>query len=202
MIKAILEAKKGMPEAGGIACLIGTWKWAPAGVVEETKWWSGRSAYYGGRAPMARMIDLPEDALRCICEQMVPLEPPKKKPLPSGYVGQSNEEFLAESRKSCEEDTTDAALQRRGEVQLDELSESFDYSALRHRIQSWRRERGPVSVLCKVSKRWRAGMKKHIDVLRAEIARLEAHRAVLADARDRVYNHRVSRFGEPYRSDY
>ena len=85
---------------------------------------------------------------------------------------------------------------------MDELSESFDDSALRHRIQSWRRERGPVSVLCKVSKRWRAGLKKHIDVLRAEIARLEAHRAVLADARDRVYNHRVSRFGEPYRSDY
>ena len=24
----------------------------------------------------------------------------------------------------------------------------------------------------------------------------------MADARDRVYNHRVSRFGEPYRSDY
>ena len=151
---------------------------------------------------MARLVELPDDVLRRICEQLVPLVPPKEKPLPSGYVGQSNDEFLAESRKSCEEDTTDAALQRRGEIQLDELSESFDDSALRHRIQSWRRERGPVSVLCKVSKRWRAGLKKHIDVLRAEIARLEAHRAVLADARDRVYNHRVSRFGEPYRSDY
>jgi len=102
-----------------------------------------------------------------------------------------------ESRKSCEEDTTDAALQRRGEVQLDELSESFDDSALRHRIQSWRRERGPVSVLSKVSKRWHACLKKHIDVLRAEIARLEAHRAFLVDTRDKVYNIRVSGFGEP-----
>ena len=60
-------------------------------------------------------------------------------------------------------------------------------------------------MLCKVSKQWRAGLKKHIGVLRAEIARLEAHRAVLADARDKVYNHSVSRFGEPrdpYDEDY
>ena len=57
-------------------------------------------------------------------------------------------------------------------------------------------------MLCKVSKQWRAGLKKHIDVLRAENARLEAHRAFLEDARDKVYNIRVSRFGEPYRSDY
>ncbi len=87
---------------------------------------------------------------------------------------------------------------------MDELSESLgiDDSALRHRIQSWRRERGPVGVLTKVSKQWRAGLKKHIDVLRAENARLEAHRAFLEDARDKVYNIRVSQFGEPYRSDY
>ena len=71
-----------------------------------------------------------------------------------------------------------------------------------YRIQDWHRERGPVSVLSKVSKRWRACLKKHIDVLRAENARLEAHRAFLEDARDKVYNIRVSRFGEPYRSDY
>ena len=87
---------------------------------------------------------------------------------------------------------------------MDELSESLgiDDSALRHRIQSWRRERGPVSVLCKVSKQWRAGLKKHIDVLRAEIARYEAHRVFLKETRDKVYNLRVSHFGEPYRSDY
>ena len=36
-------------------------------------------------------------------------------------------------------------------------------------------------------------------------ARLEAHRAFLEDARDKVYNIRVSRFGEPldpYDEDY
>ena len=65
-----------------------------------------------------------------------------------------------------------------------------------------RRERGPVSVLSKVSKRWHACLKKRIDIVRAEIARLEAHRAFLEDARDKVYNIRVSQFGEPYRSDY
>ena len=66
----------------------------------------------------------------------------------------------------------------------------------------WRQERGPVSVLSKVSKRWRAGLKKHIDVLRAESARLGAHRVFLEDTRGKVYNLRVSHFGEPYRSDY
>ena len=64
------------------------------------------------------------------------------------------------------------------------------------------RERGPVSVLCEVSKQWRAGLKKHIAVLRAEIARYEAHRVFLKETRDKVYNLRVSHFGEPYRSDY
>ena len=43
---------------------------------------------------------------------------------------------------------------------------------------------------------------KYLDVMRAEITRLEAHRAFLVDARDKVYNFRVSQFGEPYRSDY
>ena len=57
-------------------------------------------------------------------------------------------------------------------------------------------------MLCKVSKRWRAGLKKHIDVLRAESARLGAHRVFLEDTRGKVYNLRVSHFGEPYRSDY
>ena len=75
-------------------------------------------------------------------------------------------------------------------------------SAMGYRIQDWHRERGPVSVLWKVSKRWRVGLKKHIDVLRAEIARYEAHRVFLKETRDKVYNLRVSHFGEPYRSDY
>ena len=57
-------------------------------------------------------------------------------------------------------------------------------------------------MLSKVSKRWHACLKKRIDVLRAESSRLEVHKVFLEDARDRVYNPRVSRFGEPYRSDY
>ena len=72
-----------------------------------------------------------------------------------------------------------------------------------HRIRKWYRERGhDVAVLAGVSKRWQACLKKHLVVMPAEIARLEAHKVFLKDARDRVYNHRVSRFGEPYRSDY
>ena len=57
-------------------------------------------------------------------------------------------------------------------------------------------------MLSKVSKRWHACLKKRIDIVRAENARLEAHRAFLEDARDKVYNFRVAQFGEPYRSDY
>ena len=57
-------------------------------------------------------------------------------------------------------------------------------------------------MLSKVSKRWHACLKKRIDIVRAENARLEVHRAFLEDARDKVYNIRVSQFGEPYRSDY
>ena len=153
---------------------------------------------------MARLVELPDDALRCICEQLVPLEPPKEEPLSGGYVPQSNDEFIAASRTSCEEETTEDALQFREEVELDELIESLDVddSALQFRIRMWRQERGPVSVLSKVSKRWRAGLKKHIAVLRAEIARYEAHRVFLKETRDKVYNLRVSHFGEPYRSDY
>ena len=115
-----------------------------------------------------------------------------------------DDEFIAASRTSCEEETTEDALQFREEVELDELIESLDVedSALQFRIRMWRQERGPVSVLWKVSKRWRAGLKKHIDVLRAEIARYEAHRVFLKETRDKVYNLRVSHFGEPYRSDY
>ena len=43
---------------------------------------------------------------------------------------------------------------------------------------------------------------KYLDVMRAETARLAAHRAFLVDTRNKVYNFRVSQFGEPYRSDY
>ena len=81
------------------------WRWAPAGVVENTKWWSGRSRYYGGRAPgLARMVELPDDVLRCVCEHLAPMNPPEEKPRQhhSGQMlyrygePQSNEEFVAE----------------------------------------------------------------------------------------------------------
>ena len=61
----------------------------------------------------------------------------------------------------------------------------------------WRRGRGCVGMLARVSKRWQPCLKKYLDVMRAEIARLEAHRAFLVDTRDKVYNFRVSQFGEP-----
>ena len=66
----------------------------------------------------------------------------------------------------------------------------------------WRRGRGCVGTLARVSKRWQPCLKKYLDVMRAEVARLEAHRAFLVDTRNKVYNFRVSQFGEPYRSDY
>ena len=52
-------------------------------------------------------------------------------------------------------------------------------------------------MLAKVSKRWQPCLKKYLDVMRAEKARLEAHRAFLVDTRDKVYNFRVAHFGEP-----
>ena len=71
-----------------------------------------------------------------------------------------------------------------------------------YRIQDWRRGRGCVGILARVSKRWQPCLKKYLDVMRAEIERLEAHRAFLVNTRHKVYNFRVSQFGEPYRSDY
>ena len=65
-------------------------------------------------------------------------------------------------------------------------------------VHVWYRERGhDVAMLARVSKRWQTCLKKHLAVMPAENARLEAHRVFLEDARGRVYNHRVSRFGEP-----
>ena len=87
LVKAIQEARDGMPiPAGNIH--MDTWRWAPAGVVEDTIWWSGASRYYGGRAPMARMAELPDDSLRCICEQLVP--------------PRSNEESMAAAQAYCD----------------------------------------------------------------------------------------------------
>ena len=66
--------------------------------------------YYGGREPMARMAELPDDALRCICEQLVPQQSLR-----------SNEEFMAEAREYCDEHTTWLRLAC-DEVDLDDVS--------------------------------------------------------------------------------
>ena len=47
---------------------------APHGAVEYVQWWSGPTQYVEGRAPMVRMPDLPEDALRLVYQYLVPLE--------------------------------------------------------------------------------------------------------------------------------
>ena len=116
----------------------------------------------------------------------------------------SDSTFIAESRASYEKDATDAALQLHDEEELDELIHSLERSLSGPSDWSrWRAEqRGYVGMLARVSKRWQPCLKKYLDVMRAETARLEAHRAFLVDTRDKVYNFRVSRFGEPYRSDY
>ena len=48
----------------------------PHGAVEYVQWWSQYcgTGYYEGRRPMARMPNLPEDALRLVYEYFVPLE--------------------------------------------------------------------------------------------------------------------------------
>ena len=38
------------------------------------QWWSGPTQYVEGRAPMAKMPTLPEDALRLVYEYFVPLD--------------------------------------------------------------------------------------------------------------------------------
>ena len=50
------------------------------------------------------MVELPDDALRCICEQLVPLVPPERKV--GEHVLQSDDAFIAESRAWCEENST------------------------------------------------------------------------------------------------
>ena len=46
----------------------------PHGAVAYVQWWNGPTQYVEGRAPMARMPNLPEDALRLVYEYFVPLE--------------------------------------------------------------------------------------------------------------------------------
>ena len=93
------------------------------------------------------MVELPDDALRCICEQLVPLVPPERKV--GEHVLQSDDAFIAESRAFYEEDTTDAALLLHDEEQLDELIHSLERSLSGPGMQApygWRRDRMPRPV--------------------------------------------------------
>ena len=188
LVKAIQEARDGMPiPAGNIH--MDTWRWAPAGVVEDTIWWSGSSRYYGGRAPMARMAELPDDALRCICEQLVPT------------VLRSNEEWMAEAQVYCDERTTDAALLACDEEGLGDLLVEGDNLRLElvGRLREWKRGRGPAAVQLRlVSRHWRRAREKPTNDLRAELARLKQHQVMLDDVHRRGRSAFLSRFGPEY----
>ena len=176
LVEAIQRARDGMLVTPGNAQL-DTWRWAPPGVVEDTIWWSGSSRYYGGRAPMARMPELPDDALRCICEHLVPT------------VLRSNEEWMAEAREYCDEHATDAAVLACDEEGLgDVLVEGDNLSMdIRQKIREWKRGRGPVAVQLRlVSKDWRRAREKPTNDLKAELARLKQHKDMLDNASSRV----------------
>ena len=182
LVEAIQRARNGMlVTVGDILLPISlhdTWKWAPAGVVEDTIWWSGSSRYYGGRAPMARMAELPDDALRCICEQLVPT------------VLRSNEEWMAEAQALCDEHTTDAALLACDEDDLRDVSRECECLSMdiRQKIREWKRERGPVAVQLRlVSKDWRRAREKPTNDLKAEFARLKQHQVMLDNAYSSVH---------------
>ena len=184
LIEAILEAQNGtLITAGNI--LVDTWRWAPPGVVEDTIWWSSASRYYGGRAPMARMAELPDDALRCICEQLVP------------PVVRFNEEFIATSQQYCAQHTTDAALLACDEDDLRDVSVECECLTMeiRQSIRKWHRDRGPVAVQLRlVSKDWRRAREKPTNDLRAELARLKQHQVMLDNAYNRVRQKYYERF--------
>ena len=188
LVKAIQEARDGMLITAGNAQL-DTWRWAPPGVVEDTIWWTGASRYYGGRAPMPRMAELPDDALRGICEQLVP------------PVMRSNEEFMTEAREYCDERTTDAALLACDEEGLGDLLVEGDNLRLElvGRLREWHRGRAPVAVQLRlVSRHWRRAREKPTNDLRAELARLKQHKVMLDIAFSRVRWAFLSRFGPEY----
>ena len=129
------------------------------------------------QGPMSRMAELPDDALRCICEQLVP------------PVLRSNEELMAEARVYCDEHTTWTALPT---CHIDDLfgltAECQDLeSDVAERIGQWHRERGPVAVQLRlVSRDWCRAQEKPTNILKAELARLKQHKDMLDNASSRV----------------
>ena len=138
---------------------------------------------------MARMAELPDDALRCICEQLVP------------PVVRFNEEFIATSQQYCAQHTTDAALLACDEDDLRDVSVECECLTMeiRQSIRKWHRDRGPVAVQLRlVSKDWRRAREKPTNDLRAELARLKQHQVMLDDAYSRAHSAFLSRFGPEY----
>ena len=133
------------------------------------------------------MVELPDDALRCICEQLVP--------------PRSNEESMAAAQAYCDEHTTDATIWARDEDDLRDVSIECEYlsSEMDERIRQWYRKRGPVAVQLRlVSRHWRRAREKPTNDLRAELARLKQHQVRLDDAYSRAHSAFLSRFGPEY----
>ena len=136
---------------------------------------------------MARIVELPDDALRCICEQLVP------------PVLRSNEEFMAEAQVYCDEHTTDAALLACDEEGLGDLLVEGDNLTLElvGRLREWKRGRGPLAVQLRlVSRHWRRAREKPTNDLKAELARLKQHQVMLDTAYSRAYSEYTRRFGQ------
>ena len=134
------------------------------------------------------MAELPDDALRGICEQLVP------------PVMRSNEEFMTEAREYCDERTTDAALLACDEEGLGDLLVEGDNLRLElvGRLREWKRGRGPAAVQLRlVSRHWRRAREKPTNDLRAELARLRQHQSMLNIAYSRAYSEYTRRFGPP-----
>ena len=133
------------------------------------------------------MVELPDDALRCICEQLAPT------------VMRSNEEFMAETREYCDEHMTDAALLACDEEGLGDLLVEGDNLRLElvGRLREWHRGRAPVAVQLRlVSRHWRRAREKPTNDLQAELARLKQHQVMLDTAYSRAYSEYTRRFGQ------
>ena len=129
------------------------------------------------------------DALRGICEQLVP------------PVMRSNEEFMTEAREYCDERTTDAALLACDEEGLGDLLVEGDNLRLElvGRLREWQRGRAPVAVQLRlVSRHWRRAREKPTNDLKAELARLKQHQVMLDTAYSRAFSEYTRRFGPVY----
>jgi len=141
------------------------------------------SRYYGGRRALERMCELPDDALRCIREQLVPTDPSEMN-YTGGYVQSSNEEFIEETLEYFDESTTEDALLLRDNDDLREVLDNCDnlQADMGDRIEYWHQRRGNVAKrLPMVSRQWLHALGKPMNLVVAEIAQLEEHKIMLQD---------------------